>query len=138
MLAKVVEAANKVGLTFKERTHTFNSRRAQEVGKWAESKGLGDEFRKAAYVSYFEKGEDISSLEVLSKICESIGLDPKEGSKTLEDATYAPAVDADWEAVRTKNIRAVPTVLMGNEALAGVQSYELLESLANKAGVAKR
>jgi predicted DsbA family dithiol-disulfide isomerase len=47
---------------------TFNSRRAQELGKWAEALGKGDEFRKVVFKAYFADGKNIAKFLVLKEI----------------------------------------------------------------------
>ena len=138
MLPRIMEAGAVLGLKIVKRTHTYNSRNAQELGKWAESEGKGDEFRNAVYQSYFAEGKNIALPEVLAAICEGVGLVPKAALTTLEEGTFSAAVDSDWEASRSKGIRAVPTVLLGNKALQGAQPYDALESVAKSAGLVKR
>lgn len=44
MLARLQQVAGAEGLPFGERTMTYNSRLAQELGKWAEEMDAGDCF----------------------------------------------------------------------------------------------
>jgi predicted DsbA family dithiol-disulfide isomerase len=41
---RLKQVADELGLPLGDRKMTFNSRLAQELAKWAESKGKGDEF----------------------------------------------------------------------------------------------
>jgi len=59
MQARLLQIAAAEGVPMIERTRTCNSRLAQELGKWAESLGRGDEFRRAVYRAYFELGSNI-------------------------------------------------------------------------------
>jgi predicted DsbA family dithiol-disulfide isomerase len=138
MFPRIIAAAASLGLRIGERTHTYNSRNAQELGKWAESEGKGDEFRKAVYRSYFAEGKNIALPEVLATICEGVWLDPKTAHTIIEEGTYSGAVDADWDASRNKGIRAVPTVLLGNKVLQGAQPFDALEGVAKEIGLLKR
>ncbi|MDX2481310.1 MAG: DsbA family oxidoreductase, partial [Desulfuromusa sp.] len=53
VMADLKKKAEGLGLPFQTRTHTYNSRHAQELGKWAEQQGQGDAFRDAVYYAYF-------------------------------------------------------------------------------------
>ena len=58
--ARQKRAAAEAGLPMGERTKTYNSRPATEMGKWAESKGKGDEFHKAVFRAYYVDGINIA------------------------------------------------------------------------------
>ena len=52
-ITRLKRAAEELGLPLGERKKTYNSRRAQELGKWAETAGKGDEFHDAVFCAYF-------------------------------------------------------------------------------------
>lgn len=54
--ADLKATAAKLGLPFGDRTATCNSRRAQELGKWAEAENRGEPFHRLAFEAYFVKG----------------------------------------------------------------------------------
>ena len=140
MLARLRQVAKELNLPFGDRTKTFNSRLAQELGKWAEGQGKdsGDAFHHAAFLAYFERGENIAQKSVLLEICESVGLDPHAAKQVLEQRSYRQAVDEDWDRSRKMNIRAVPTFVLNGQRLVGAQSYETLEKMVLAAGVGRR
>lgn len=140
MLAQLRQVAEELGLPFGNRTKTFNSRLAQEVGKWAEDQGkdLGNAFHHAAFLAYFQRGENIAQQSVLLEICESVGLDPHAAKQVLEQRTHRHAVDEDWDRSRKMGIRAVPTFVLNGQRLVGAQSYEALEKMVLAAGVRRR
>ena len=47
------------GLPYGERTMTYNSRLAQELGKWADTQPGGDAFHDAMFRAYFVEARDI-------------------------------------------------------------------------------
>ena len=53
MMRHLTKTAAALGLPFGEREKTYNSRLAQELGLWAESKDKGDVFHTAAFRAYF-------------------------------------------------------------------------------------
>jgi predicted DsbA family dithiol-disulfide isomerase len=65
MQARLLQVAATEGLPLAERSRTYNSRLAQELGKWAEQQGRGDQFRHAVYRAYFVEGVNIAQDQEL-------------------------------------------------------------------------
>lgn len=124
--------AAKFGLGFGDRTMTYNSRLAQEVGLWAESKDIGHKFHMNVFKAYFVQGLNIGLKDVLIDLIESSGLDLVKGRKIIEKREFSNAVDSDWKLSRTKGVTAVPTFIYKNSRLVGAQSFEALEKLISK------
>jgi len=129
MVAHLKQVANDLGLPFGDRKMTYNSRLAQEMGKWAESNGKGDEFHDAVFRAYFADGRNIAEATVLAAVADSVGLNGKDAQKIIQERPYMEAVDLDWKRSRELNIRAVPTFALNNHSLVGAQKYEALEML---------
>jgi predicted DsbA family dithiol-disulfide isomerase len=110
-------------LPLAERTRTCNSRRAQELGKWAEAQGMGDHFRKAVYRAYFAEGRNIAKMEELVRIVESVNLSGDEARAVLAAGSFSAAVDADWQRAVKLGITAVPTHLCNAKRLEGFAPY---------------
>lgn len=138
MLRHLRKTASELGLPFGERTKTYNSRLAQELGLWAVDNDKGDQFHKAAFKAYFVNGENIAKIPVLLDLAASVGLSTKEAESVLEERTYQAAVDADWKLSWEKGITAVPTFLIQQDKLVGAQPYEMLVELLEKKGLKKK
>jgi len=69
-LRRVAEAE---GLPLGRRKMTYNSRLAQELGKWAEKKGKGEEFHRATFHAYFADGLNIATTTVLLQLADPGG-----------------------------------------------------------------
>jgi predicted DsbA family dithiol-disulfide isomerase len=120
------------GLPYGERTMTYNSRLAQELGKWADTQPGGEAIHDALFRAYFVEARDISQPAVLLEIAGSVGL-PTEGAReVLEKRTFQAAVDADWALSREYGITGVPTFVAGRYGVVGAQPYEALEQLVRK------
>ena len=113
------------------RSGTYNSRIAQEVGLWAQTLGQGHEFHMAAFRAYFVNGLNLARKEVILDIAEASGLNPDEAGTVIDSRSFSDAVDKDWERSRELGITAVPTYLSGLGRLVGAQSYEALARLVN-------
>jgi predicted DsbA family dithiol-disulfide isomerase len=132
------QVARELGLPLGERTKTYNSRLAQELAKWAESKGKGDEFHKAAFEAYFVAGKNISKVDELILLAQSLGLRDEEARQVLMSRTFKEAVDTDWSRCHALGITAVPTFVIDHRGVVGFQPYEVLEQLLETKNVRKR
>jgi predicted DsbA family dithiol-disulfide isomerase len=132
MQARLIIVAATEGLPLAVRTRTYNSRLAQELGKWAESLGTGDPFRRAVYQAYFVEGKNIAHIDELIGIAESVGLPVNEAREVLSERSFASAVEADWQRSREMRITAVPTHLCDGKRLAGFSSYDDFVRLIGK------
>jgi predicted DsbA family dithiol-disulfide isomerase len=124
MQARLRQLATAEGLPLAERSRTCNSRRAQELGKWAEAQGKGDPFRMAVYRAFFVDGRNIARVDELVRLAEAIGLPGSEAREVLAAGSFAATVDADWQRARELGITAVPTHLCAGKKLVGFSSYE--------------
>jgi predicted DsbA family dithiol-disulfide isomerase len=133
-LERLKKVAAELGLPLGMRTRTYNSRRSQELGKWAEGLGKGDEFHKAVFQAYFADGRNISDISVLKEIAGKIGLDGRMAEQVLAERTFKEAVDRDWEYSRICGITAVPTFKVDGRIVVGAKPYQALEDLVKAAG----
>jgi predicted DsbA family dithiol-disulfide isomerase len=124
MQTRLLQVAAAEGLPLTERSRTYNSRIAQELGKWAEEQGRGNEFRHAVYRAYFVEGVNIALIDELVRIAAAVGLPADEARTVLAERSFAAAVDADWQRAMNLSITAVPTHLCGGKRLTGFAAYE--------------
>lgn len=137
-MARLKRAAEELGLPLGERKKTYNSRRAQELGKWAETEGKGDEFHDAVFRAYFADGKNIAKTSVMAGLAKAVGLPEKEARKVLKQRTFQDAVDSDWELAYQMGISSVPTFVVDDEAMVGAQPYEVLEQFLLDKGVKRK
>jgi len=121
------------GLPYGDRTMTYNSRLAQELGKWADTQRGGEAIHDALFRAYFVEARDISQPEVLLDIVKEVGLPVDAACEVIEKRTFKDAVDADWKLSRDYGITGVPTFVAGRYGVVGAQPYEALEALVEKA-----
>ncbi len=126
MMVRLREKATELGLPFGERKKTYNSRLAQELSFWAEGKGKGELFHKAAFHAYFAEGKNIAKIPVLVELAASVGLPAEEAAKVLSKRLLKQAVDEDWNLARVMGILAVPTFVIDSDRLVGAQPYNVL------------
>ena len=121
------------GLPYGERTMTYNSRLAQELGKWADTQPGGEAIHDALFRAYFVEARDISRPEVLLEIAGQVGLSVAGAREVLDKRTFKDAVDADWKLSRQYGVTGVPTFVAGQHGVVGAQPYEALEQLVKQA-----
>jgi predicted DsbA family dithiol-disulfide isomerase len=112
---------------------TYNSRLAQELGKWADTQPGGEALHDALFRAYFVEARDISQPAVLLEVVEQVGLPVDAARAVLEQRTFKEAVDADWKLSRQIGVTGVPTFVAGRYGVVGAQPYEVLEQLVKKA-----
>jgi predicted DsbA family dithiol-disulfide isomerase len=126
------------GLPYDRRTHTYNSRLAQELGKWADTQPGGEAIHDKLYQAYFVDRRNIGDIDVLVEIARSVGLPAEEARAVLAERRFQDAVDADWERSHRYGVTGVPTFVAGRNGVVGAQPYEVLEQLVEKAGAPRR
>jgi predicted DsbA family dithiol-disulfide isomerase len=126
------------GLPYGRRTHTYNSRLAQELGKWADTQPGGEAIHDRLYKAYFVEAKNLADVDLLVDIAASVGLQADEARAALEERRFKEAVDADWAKSHRYGVTGVPTFVAGRYGVVGAQPYEALEELVQRAGAARR
>lgn len=126
------------GLPYERRTHTYNSRLAQELGKWADTQPGGAAIHDSLYRAYFVHARNIGDPEVLVEIAESVGLPGEEARAVIAERRFKDEIDADWAKSHRYGVTGVPTFVAARYGVVGAQPYEALADLVEKAGAAKR
>jgi predicted DsbA family dithiol-disulfide isomerase len=126
------------GLPYGERTHTYNSRLAQELAKWAEGQSGAEGLDDALYHAYFIDNRNIGDLETLVGIAASVGLDADDARVALTEGRFKEAVDADWAKSKSMGVTGVPTFVAGGHGVVGAQPYEAIAHMLKEVGAEKR
>ncbi len=122
------------GLPYGARSHTYNSRLAQEIATWAETQSGGNSIHDKFFETYFVDCRNIGDVEVIIDVVKSAGLDQRQARAVLAERRFKDAVDADWEKSRSYGITGVPTFVCNGQGLVGAQPYEALEQFITEAG----
>ena len=138
MYARMKRLMDAEGLPYGRRTHTYNSRLAQELGKWADTQSGGEAVHDALYRAYFVDARNIGDPEVLVDIAQSAGLAADKARPVLAERRFKDEVDADWAKSHAYGITGVPTFVAARYGVVGAQPYEALVQLVERAGAARR
>jgi predicted DsbA family dithiol-disulfide isomerase len=125
-------------LPFGESDRIYNTRLAQELAFWAETKGRGEPFHTAVFKAYFVDGKNIGRIPTLVELAASVDLPEDEAEKVLVTGSFKAAVDGDWAISRALQITAVPTFIMKQDRLVGAQPYEALQGLMESNKIKRR
>jgi predicted DsbA family dithiol-disulfide isomerase len=126
------------GLPYGKRTHTYNSRLAQELGAWADTQVDGEKLHDLLYRAYFVDSKNIGDINVLIDLVAEAGLDVGDAKKALEARSFKEVVDADWNKSKQYGVTGVPTFVASGYGVVGAQPYETLEALLDKVGAVRR
>ena len=138
MYARMKRLMDAEGLPYGRRTHTYNSRLAQELGKWADTQPGGAALHDALYRAYFVDARNIGDVEVLIDVAQAVGLPADEARAVLAERRFKAAVDADWAKSRAYGVTGVPTFVAAGQGVVGAQPYEVIEQLLDQAGARRR
>lgn len=138
MNLRLKKAAEEAGLPFGYRTMTYNSRSAQEMGKWAESEGLGDAFHNAVFRAYFVDGKNIGKIPILTDLAAQVELSESEAKRIIDSRTFADAVEKDWSRSLEIDPEYIPSILLNGHLLVNPQKYDLYERFMEQNRIKKR
>ena len=125
-------------LPYGKRTHTYNSRLAQELAAWADTQTHGDRIHAELFHAYFVEGRNLASKDVLITAVTNVGLSPDAASDILDNRQFRDVVDADWALSRQYGITGVPTFVVNARGVGGAQPYDVLVQLITAAGALRR
>ena len=126
------------GLPFKDRTHTYNSRIAQEIGTWAETQDGGEAIHDKFFEAYFVEGRNVGDTSVILDVVTDAGLNTDEAHSVIKERRFKATVDRDWSKSHQYGVTGVPTFVAGGKGLVGAQPVEALEQLMSEIGAKKR
>ena len=102
--------------------------------RWAELTGVQDDVVERLFAAYFENGEDIGNIRVLSDIADLCGMDGTEIADLLESDTDVELVEREDRLAHEMGITGVPAMIFGNKiAVSGAREPEVLAMVMDKA-----
>ena len=111
---------------------TYNSRLAQELGKWADTQPGGEAIHDALFRAYFVEARDISQPAVLLEIAEQRRPAGRRAREVLEQAHLQGRRRRRLGAVAPVRRHRRPTFVAGRHGVVGAQPYEVLEELVRR------
>jgi predicted DsbA family dithiol-disulfide isomerase len=125
----VKRLAEEVNLTFNPRSIISNSKLSLKTGEFAKKKNKFEEYHEATFKAYFQDTKDIGNINVIKKIIEKIDLDKTELKKYLNTNEADKILDRYKIEAKKDGIYAVPTFIVGNKKIIGVQPYNIIRKV---------
>jgi len=137
MLNQLVNASERAGAKFDPMGPKWlpNTLNAHRVKRWAHFVGLQDELADRLYTAFWKENGDIGSVEGLTQIVVSAGMDGDRIRKDLDSDKDLEMVREEAEAFRRAGVSGVPTFIINEKhGFSGAQDPETLEqSIRNAA-----
>jgi predicted DsbA family dithiol-disulfide isomerase len=101
--------------------------------RWAEAAGVQDEVVERLFIAYFENGEDIGDIRILSDIADLCGMDGIEVVEMLESGADTALVEREDALAREMGVTGVPAMIFGGKlAVSGAREPEMLASVIDR------
>lgn len=133
----IIQGAKEVGLNYDfDIIKPGNTGLAHEVYKYCASLGKGQEMVDLLFSSYFEKGRDISSEEVLIDLGQRVGVAKDDLERLLSERSFMKAVKDDQKKAFELGISSVPFFIIDDKyTVSGAQSVANFKEVLVKASV---
>jgi predicted DsbA family dithiol-disulfide isomerase len=126
----VYPLAGRLGITMKLPPVQPRTRLAHEAAHWARSQGRFDDYHEALFRAFFERGDDIGEVGVLTSLAAELGLDSESLRQALERHEFEQRVLDDERQAEQLGVSGVPAFIADRRAaLSGVQPVENLKKL---------
>jgi len=126
----VYPMAERLGVDMKLPPLQPRSRRAHEAAHWAGQQRRFDDYHRAVFRAFFERGEDIGDVDVLVALANAQGLPGDSLRHALEQRAFEESVLRDERDAQLMGLGGVPAFVADRRAAAtGVQTVEGLKGL---------
>lgn len=128
--SSVYPMAARLGMTLRLPPVQPRSRLAHQAAHWARTQGRFDDVNAAVFRAFFENGEDIGRIDVLTALGARLQLDAASLRTALETRAFEKAVLADEQDALALGVSGVPAFVADRRAMAsGVQTAAGLREL---------
>jgi predicted DsbA family dithiol-disulfide isomerase len=108
---------------------------AHEGLLFAKKYNKGNDYAHLVFRAFYEDGKDIGDPAVLQGLAEAAGLNGGDFRTALEERQFSESRKESIHAARRDGVQAVPTFIIGNEKLTGLQSRETYEQALKEASL---
>ena len=126
---------NEEKLEYNDRVYTYNSRLAQELGYWGQTKYDNEKIHDELYKSYFINKKNVYEIDVLLNAASKAKLPQEEAKEILEKRTYKDVIDKHWEYSYKLGVTGVPTYILDKSYLVGAQQEDNFHQLFEKENI---
>lgn len=106
------------------------TRLAHQAAHWARSQGYFDKYRESLFRAFFERGDDIGNIDVLTSLATKLKLAGELLRVALVTGTFEQSVLSDKRKASRLGVTEIPAFVANRKAtLTGVQPVENLGRL---------
>ena len=139
MHARLAGFARGFGIAdMKLRDRAPNTRRALAVAEYARDAGKLEPFRQAAMDAHWRRGMDLESDADLRTLAVECGLDPEKALAASRDPEVLARIDRRRGEAERIGVTGIPTFVIGEQAVVGCQSYEVLAEFVEACGAKRK
>lgn len=138
--ARLGAVGKEVGIDFRysDDMRMVNTFAAHQLLDWAMEQNLQHPLKLALFRAYFTEGRDVSDIDVLVEVAQSVGLDPAEARQIIESGSRAAETREKLSTWIENGITGVPAMIFGGKYLVtgaqGVENYvKVLQRCATEA-----
>ena len=103
---------------------------AFEGYQYAKENGQGEAYTHRMFTAFFQEGQDIGDIAILTKLAKELELDAEEFRAAVESGRYKVAhQEALRHAYEETGVTAVPTFIIGSKKVRGLQRKEDMRKL---------
>ena len=104
----------------------INSLKPMRVAMLCQTRGQGETFCRALFAAYWGRGEDVSNPEVLTKVIESVELDPAEIIEAAGSDDNKAALRANTDEAVARGAFGAPSLFVGDQLFWGNDRINLM------------
>lgn len=109
-----------------------SSRLALEISEFAREKGKLEVFKDKVFNAYWKEGRDIGDKEILFSLAREAELEVEELQSYLDSGRGKEKLKENLEEAEREGVVGVPTFVIGEERIVGVQPYPVLKKAIQK------
>ena len=110
-----------------------HSHLAFEGYQFAKEQDKGNEYNHRVLAAFFQEGQDIGSIGVLTKLAGEVGLNESEFENALQTRRYREAHQrALRHADKGAGVTGIPMFVIGSHVLTGLQDRETLAAVIDE------
>ncbi|NNK15579.1 MAG: DsbA family oxidoreductase [Sulfitobacter sp.] len=131
----LTDLGESLGITFNfsDDSRIVNTFAAHQLLGWAQSQGLQHPLKTALFDAHFTQGQNVSDIDVLLNVAESVGLDREAAAKVLATGSHAEETRAHQQFWTSRGISGVPSMVFdGRYLLTGAQGAETYAQMLTK------
>lgn len=123
------------GFTYAPPSFVPNSFRSLQLGELARDRGRLVDLHPRVFAAYWSEGRDIGDLDTIVSLGRSVGLDPNEIQRVIEEGAYRERIEASTRLGVELGADGVPAWLIDGETLmTGAQPVKVFERVLGQLG----